>query len=423
MRRSACGPVASSGLYRGEHLSDAVAEDQVGLPVQRRAALVDDDKVIAAELPRQARRGAHLEGGTADDQQVGVADHPAGVVVGLLGQKFPVQRHVRAHHAATAGAAGLAGAVEDEVHPIGGIAAGAVVAPGGAVDLLNVDAPGLLVEPVDVLGHDAVQPPLLFPPGQDPVGGVGLNGAGVQVGAVVVEEHVRLVPQALIGQQIFRLVAGEALLGPVIQAVAAAKVGDAALRGHARAAQKHRVPGPGEHVAERLQALGVGHAIEEFVFHALSPFRRRMPRFLRTYSAKDTAMAAVVRTISAWDTAVGMSANSRCDSARTSRNTVATLPCSSAPSTRPEVRMASRLVTPTTASRRIIRISGTQKAVNRVTRQMSIAPWVSLSAMGSSSLPTSLTMLKRRAILPSSRSVSADRAMMAAAKRLFCRAT
>ena len=184
MRRSACGPVASSGLYRGEHLSDAVAEDQVGLPVQRRAALVDDDKVIAAELPRQARRGAHLEGGTADDQQVGVADHPAGVVVGLLGQKFPVQRHVRAHHAATAGAAGLAGAVEDEVHPIGGIAAGAVVAPGGAVDLLNVDAPGLLVEPVDVLGDDAVQSSLLFPPRQGHVGGVGLNGAGVQVAVI-----------------------------------------------------------------------------------------------------------------------------------------------------------------------------------------------------------------------------------------------
>ena len=68
-----------------------------------------------------------------------------------------------------------AGSVPQEVHGVLCLALHAVVAQGGAVELVDGLAAGGLVEAVDVLGNDSFEAPLLLPLGQFPVGRIGLR--------------------------------------------------------------------------------------------------------------------------------------------------------------------------------------------------------------------------------------------------------
>ena len=146
---------------------------------------------------------------------------------------------------------------------------GTVVAPGCPMDLLDVDAPSLLVKTVDVLCDDAGQLAVLLPLCQDAMRRVWLHGACVQMTTVVVEEHIRLIPQAFIGKKVLRLVTGEALFGFMIQAILASEIGDAALRGYARPAEENRGGGVSEHHAEGGKLLFFRHAVE-WVFHCFA---------------------------------------------------------------------------------------------------------------------------------------------------------
>jgi len=142
-------------------------EDEVSLAIHQGPALIDDDQMFPGKLPRQPCGRSNLEGCSSDNQQLRVPDQPAGVIMRFLGQKLPVEGHVRPDHATTFEALGLAGAVKNEVNAIGGIAPSTVVAPRRSVNLLDVDASRFLMEPVDVLSDDPVQPAVLLPLGED----------------------------------------------------------------------------------------------------------------------------------------------------------------------------------------------------------------------------------------------------------------
>ena len=75
---------------------------------------------------------------------------------------------------------------------------------------------------------------------------------------------------------------------------------------------------------------------------------------------------------------------------------------------RPMTAMTVSFITSTPRSHQI--------AGNRVSRQIKAAVWVSLSAIGSSTLPRSLTIWKRRAMKPSAISVAPESSSTQAAR-------
>ena len=156
----------------------------------------------------------------------------------VLVQRLLIQHHVGLDDAAAL-AARYAGALRDVLHAIEPPAAGAVVPQHTAVKLQHLPAARLLVEAVDVLGDDRLQPPLLLPLGQLPVGRIGLGVRRQHLGAVEVEELLRVPLKKGVAQYGLRRI--PELL--VIQPVHTAKVGDARLRGHTGAAEKHDVVG------------------------------------------------------------------------------------------------------------------------------------------------------------------------------------
>ena len=112
-----------------------------------------------------------------------------------------------------------------------------VVAEYGAVEFVDILAAGGLVQAVNVLGNDGVQPARFLQAGQHPMGRV---GAGIGKKHFIVVETVELLrffAVKAVAQYGFRR---EVIL-LIIQPIHAAKVGDSALRGDPCAAEKYDV--------------------------------------------------------------------------------------------------------------------------------------------------------------------------------------
>ena len=121
---------------------------------------------------------------------------------------------------------------------------------------------------------------------------------------------------------------------------------------------------------------------------------------------------------SAVDNAEGIFIHTRCAHIAAYNRNVVSLPCQLAGRTAPVRFITSAAVTPQHSSFTMSSTSRYTIIGNRLTRHSSIAPCVSLSAMGSSARPRRLSMLKRRAIYPSRMSVSPDISSVRQAMRL-----
>ena len=95
------------------------------------------------------------------------------------------------------------------------------------MDFIDFIAAGFLVQAVDVLGDHAFQLSCALKLRQFIMSGIGLCPSGVQVFPIVRKENFRLFVKAVIAQQVFRFVFGEALLSLAVEAVLAAEVRDA----------------------------------------------------------------------------------------------------------------------------------------------------------------------------------------------------
>ena len=95
------------------------------------------------------------------------------------------------------------------------------------MDFIDFIAAGFLVQAVDVLGDHTFKLSCALKLRQFVMGGIGLCPAGVQVFPIVGKEDFRLFVKAVIAQQVFRFVFGEALLSLAVKAVLAAEVRDA----------------------------------------------------------------------------------------------------------------------------------------------------------------------------------------------------
>ena len=155
----------------------------------------------------------------------------------VLIQPFLVEHHVGLHRSTAVRAAGHAFAPGDEVRAEKAAAFHAVVAVDGAVKLIHCFAARRLMKPVDVLGDHRAELPGPLQLRQLLVGGVG-PGIGaehfVPVKAVKIPGAPGKIGVAEDGLR--RLVVFLA-----VQAVHAAEIGDAALGGHPRTAEKNDV--------------------------------------------------------------------------------------------------------------------------------------------------------------------------------------
>ena len=84
------------------------------------------------------------------------------------------------------------------------MAALAVIPFRGAVDFQHITAARLLVQPVDVLGDNGLQLPVRLHFRQRPVCDVGLDFPRIQLLAVELEEHLRIMMQTIRAEKIFR---------------------------------------------------------------------------------------------------------------------------------------------------------------------------------------------------------------------------
>ena len=190
--------------------------------------------MAATEVPDEPRRRVDHQTGAADDEGIRLADGRHGPGEHFLVQPFLVQNNIRLDDAAALGAAGHAGTVGNEVHIVERAALHAVVAQGAAVELVNGLGPRSLMQAVDVLGDDGLQPALPLQLCQPQVGSVGLRPLH--------NELIPVEPVELLGVLLPEGVAqdglGRVIVLLVVQAVHAAEIGDAAFGGDPRAAKK-----------------------------------------------------------------------------------------------------------------------------------------------------------------------------------------
>ena len=162
-----CGKFRSchSSSDRAQHLADGVAEDQVGVRIVWGLIAVDEHELVSAVVADEPRRGVDGQGRAAHDQNLRVRDRADRALDHGLVEAFLVEHHVRLDPPA-AGAAGDARAVTDVFGRIEFAAFLAVVAVDRAVQLVDTLAAGLLVQAVDVLGHDGAELAGLFERGE-----------------------------------------------------------------------------------------------------------------------------------------------------------------------------------------------------------------------------------------------------------------
>ena len=241
-------------------------EDQVGLAFHSGLSLVDDDQVLSVVDVGQLSGGANLQRSASYDQAVGAADQVNGALIGFFREEFPVEGDIGADQLSADGTGrDLFRTLEDEILVLLPAAGDAVVGADGPVDLIDIFAAGFLVQTVDVLCDHALQHARALKFRQFVVGGIGLCPAGIQVFSIVGKEDFRLFVKAVIAQQVFRFVFGEALLSLAVEAVFAAEVRDAALGRYACATEESDVAAGSQNLTESIQLLLMGHAVEVIV--------------------------------------------------------------------------------------------------------------------------------------------------------------
>ena len=104
-----------------------------------------------------------------------------------------------------------------------------MVLPYCPVDLLHVLTACLLVKAVNILRDHTIQPPGAFHFRKDPVRFIRYRSACIQVLSVVIKKDFRLCLQALMTEQIFRLISSKYLPSLFIQAVLTPEIRNSAL--------------------------------------------------------------------------------------------------------------------------------------------------------------------------------------------------
>ena len=83
-----------------QYISDVSMENQVGFSFHFGPGLIDYDQILSVVCVGESGSRAYLQGSSSDDQAIGFTDHGDGVLISLLGKKFPVKRYVRPYHTA-----------------------------------------------------------------------------------------------------------------------------------------------------------------------------------------------------------------------------------------------------------------------------------------------------------------------------------
>ena len=213
---------------------------------QHAVALTKDEKIyvwgyndkgqlcFAFLNPAKASAGSNMYGADLTGVRI-MLDVGHGGNEGVGVQPLAVEDHVGLDDAAAA-AGGHAFALQDVLHGVELPALGAVVPMDAPVELQHVPAARGLVEAVDVLGDDGGELAVLLQLRQGLVGLVGFRVRVQEELLIIIVEDLRVPPEEVVAQQHLRGVAVGGL--GLVDAVRAAKVGDAAFRGQARPAQK-----------------------------------------------------------------------------------------------------------------------------------------------------------------------------------------
>ena len=202
--------------------------------VDGRFALVDEHEFFARKTAQKSRRRVYGKRRSRHDERIGGSNGVHGAFHRLPVERFAVQHDVRLDDPPAGGAMRHALRLCDLLARKLPAAGKAGVFVDAAVQFKDASAPRLLMQPVDVLRDDGGKDALFFPVGEHPVRGVGLR---------IEDEHLLAVKRIkLRGMRIekFRAQNGLGRNGAplAVQSVRRAEIGDAALRGYARPAEK-----------------------------------------------------------------------------------------------------------------------------------------------------------------------------------------
>ena len=73
-------------------------KDQVCPALHLCLPLIDDNQIFTMKKMRQLSSRTHLQGGSSDNQAISPVDQTDCIIVGLIGEKFPIQGDIRPHH-------------------------------------------------------------------------------------------------------------------------------------------------------------------------------------------------------------------------------------------------------------------------------------------------------------------------------------
>lgn len=159
-----------------ENLTDTLPKDDLRQAIAAGRILIDEDDRIAAELPDKTGRRPNDQAGSADNQHIRLPQRLQRTGNDLIIQRLFEKDDVRLDH----GAAALAvrnrlGQTDEIVDPVVSMTARAIIAMDGAVQLVHTLAPRALVQTVDILRDDGVQPAGLFQTGKGIVRAIRLH--------------------------------------------------------------------------------------------------------------------------------------------------------------------------------------------------------------------------------------------------------
>ena len=146
-------------------------ENKACLAVEGSFVPVDEHQAFAPVIVDEAGCRIHRQAGASHDQKIRMINGSDAVLQRLGIQTFFIENHIGLHCAA-AGAFGNTGRIPDELGAVEFSAALAVVSQDAAVEFTYIFRTCLLVQSIDVLGHNGRELPFLFPSCQNFVGDI-----------------------------------------------------------------------------------------------------------------------------------------------------------------------------------------------------------------------------------------------------------
>ena len=194
-------PLFHISFYFPQSLTYTLVKDQICFAFQLCLSFINDNKILPMKLMCQPRSRANLKRSTSNNEAIRILNKVNRISIGFIGKDFSIKCDLGAHClSACRTQRNRVLIFKDKIRAVFLPAAHAVTTKSASVYLLNVPAPGFLMEPVNILCDDPVQFSLLFHLCKLQMRCIRLSISAIKITAEVVKENFWLLVQAVAAQ-------------------------------------------------------------------------------------------------------------------------------------------------------------------------------------------------------------------------------